>query len=92
MDFHTISFNEVLHNIREFRTTIDVSSNIVFFSTNVTIKMRAVTRHYTTNLRRVSKVVTHKIHLHDAERSLTVVVISVHLENTVFQNVNKIIL
>jgi hypothetical protein len=63
---------------------INVSSNIVFFSKSVTIEIHAVTRHDITNLRRVSKIVTHTIHFQDAERPLTVTETSVHLENKFF--------
>lgn len=34
-DFHNKFFNELRHESTEFRTTIDISSNIVFFSTSV---------------------------------------------------------
>jgi hypothetical protein len=81
-DLHNICVNEVTHNSTEFRATIAISFNIIFFSTIVTIKMHALTRYDTTNLRRVSKTVTHAMHLHEARRSVTTTATSIDLENT----------
>jgi hypothetical protein len=62
-----------------------ISVLILYFSVQVlTIKMHPVTPYDTTNLRSVSKAVTHTINLHDARRSFTITATSINVENTLF--------